>query len=241
MTILGTGRHSAMGAARVENVLLHCTADSATAQLALSTVTSCLTEMAQAVPFAAEQHVAITDANRLVATKMLLVKSAGQGQSVSVRENRSPSQPCASSSKTFLPGGTAIALLQTEVPSEVEDPSSAEAPQYLGVVSAEGLADTSSAKAKVAQARATFGGCKGRYTRSKGTHVATGKVTGITDSALGDGGFTITATSQYTGQSKPETVQQSIFSVGPFVVELYGASTKDAAAIADRLKAVARS
>ncbi|KGN30517.1 hypothetical protein N802_06790 [Knoellia sinensis KCTC 19936] len=54
VSTLGSGAHSAMGAARVENLLLACYADAATARLALETVTSCLTDMARAVPEAAD-------------------------------------------------------------------------------------------------------------------------------------------------------------------------------------------
>lgn len=233
--------HSASGVARVENALVSCTVNARTAKLALGTVTSCLTEMVQAVPLAAEQDVEVTDTNRVVAAKMLLARAAVKGQTVSLRTSGLATTPCETSTKTFLPVGSPAGMLETEVPLEVEDPDTAQIPQFLAIVTAEHAPDAAPAKAKVAAARKTFGGCKGTYSKGTEPYVSTGAITGVSSAAYGDGGFTITHTSQYPGQKKPETVHQSIFSVGPYVVELYGASPKDEAAIAARLKVVAGS
>ncbi|MEO7268439.1 MAG: hypothetical protein ABIW49_04445 [Knoellia sp.] len=240
VTTLGSGAHSAIGAARVENVMLYCTADSATAQLVLRTVTSCLTEMAQAVPFAAERDVEVNDANRVVATKMLLARAPVKGQSVTVETTGAATTPCKTSTQTFLPDNSPFARLETSVPLEAGDPAPDVVP-VIGVVISERLADAKAAKAKVAAGRKTFGDCKGNYTRGSEPNVTTGKITGVTDTPHGDGGFTITSTLRSRGERKAETVQESVFSVGPYVVEVATASPKDAQAIATRLKAVAGS
>ena len=94
--------HAASGVARVENALVSCTVNARTAKLALATVTSCLTEMAEAVPFAAGQKVKLTEANRGVAAKMLLARAATKGQTVTVRTTGA-TRPCRTSKETFLP------------------------------------------------------------------------------------------------------------------------------------------
>lgn len=231
--------HEASGVARVENALVSCTVNARTAKLALSATTSCLTDMTQAVPFAAEQEVAVTDANRIVATKMLLARAAGKGQTATVRTTGATT-PCETSKQTFLPANSPFALLET-LPPEVEDPAKAEFPQVLGVLMSERLADPAAAKAKVTAARKTFGGCKGTFTKGAEPYVSTGKITGVTDSALGDGGFTIASTSLFRGQKKAEIVHEYIFSVGPYVVEMTGTAPKGAQDIAARLKEVAGS
>lgn len=231
--------HRAEGLARVENLLLSCTTDARTAKLALSTTTSCLTEMVLAVPFAAEQDVKVNDTNRVVATKMFLVRAASKGHTASLRTAGIASTPCETSKTTFMPAGTPDALIETEVPLVVDDPDTAKTPEILGSVSAVRATDPTAAKAKVAAARKTFGGCRGKYSKGTKPYVATGRIAGVSDEALGEGGFTITRTSQFPGQKKPETIRTSIFSVGPYVVQLYGADPKNAQAIAAQLKGAA--
>ncbi|EAP98581.1 hypothetical protein JNB_00395 [Janibacter sp. HTCC2649] len=231
--------HAASGVARVENALVSCTINARTAKLALAMTTSCLTEMAQAVPFAAGRDVALTKANRVVAAKMLLARAAAKSQTVTVRTTGATT-PCETSKSTFLPAGSAFALLET-VPPEVDDPAKAEFPQILGVLMSERVADVAAARAKVAAARKTFGGCKGSFTRGAEPYVSTGKITGVARSPVGDGGFTITSTSLFPGQKKPEVVNEYIFSVGAYVVEMTGTSPRSAQAIAAQLKVVAGS
>ena len=49
-SLIGSAAHTAMAGALVENLLLTCVVDAATEHLAFSTATSCLSDMARAVP-----------------------------------------------------------------------------------------------------------------------------------------------------------------------------------------------
>lgn len=231
--------HAASGVARVENAVVSCTINARTTKLALTTVTSCLTEMAQAIPFAAGREVPVTAANRVVAAKMLLARMPAKGQQITVRTTGATT-PCDTSKQTFLPANSPFAILEM-VPPEADDPAKAQYPQTLGILMSERLADTAAAKVKVSAARKTFGGCAGTTTKGAEPYVSTIKVTGVTDSTLGDGGFTIASTSQFRGQKKAENVHEFIFSVGPYVVQMTGPTPQAAKAIAAQLKGVAGS
>ncbi|WP_353950437.1 hypothetical protein V6K52_12430 [Knoellia sp. S7-12] len=234
---VGWEAHSAMGAARVENALLFCFADARTRPMALSSVTSCLTEMAYAVPLAAEQPVAITDANRDVATKMLLAQVAGKDLRATV-SRRSATLPCETSRAKFLPDGTIGALIQTDEPATDEDPEALETGELMALLAAERQTDPAAARAKVAQARAKYSTCSGRYSRGAGDAQQHGAVTGVSDASFGDGGFTITRTLEFAGRTAPGIGQESIFSVGPYVIQLSSTAPERAEAIATRLKVV---
>lgn len=101
-----------------------------------------------------------------------------------------------------------------------------------GVVTVERLTDADSARARVAQARATFGGCRGSYSdRRSGNQVMTGRITSVVDEPMGDGGFTITERRTFDpplpdefGElaTRQSSLRTSVFSVGPFVVQSDG-------------------
>lgn len=233
--------HGASGIARVENVVMSCTINARTAKVALATTTSCLTEMAQSVPFAAGRDMPVTGANRVAAAKTLLARVPVKDETVTVRAVGGETRPCETSKQTFLAAQTPFAYLESGPPVEAGDPATTSGPLPIGAVTAERAVDAAAGKAKVAAARKTFGGCKGSYTKGAEPYVAEGKVTGVADVAFGDGGFTITSTQQFRGQNRAETVQKSIFSVGPYVVEMSAATPKGAQALAARLKAVSGS
>ncbi|GAA4124005.1 hypothetical protein GCM10022415_29700 [Knoellia locipacati] len=81
------------------------------------------------------------------------------------------------------------------------------------------MKDPMAAKARVAQALTTFGGCTGRYTYAAGTRTFPARVLGLDDVAFGDGGFAIRDEVSF-GADKPQPGYTAIFSVGRFVVQV---------------------
>jgi hypothetical protein len=220
--------HTAEGVARVANVLVSCATDARTPQLALATTTSCLTEMVAATPMVAGQEVDMTQPNRRVAAKAILAQLPTAAQTVTV-DARGASTPCATSSKAFLPEETPHARLMAK-----------DQANFFGSVQAMRVADAAAAKAMVSTARTTFGGCRGSYQQGREPYLITGKITGVSPAALGDGGFTIARTRRLGGVAV-ERIEDSIFSVGPYVVQVSAAKPREARAIAARLTVLAAS
>lgn len=79
--------------------------------------------------------------------------------------------------------------------------------------------DPAAAKARVAQARKSFGGCSGKYQFRVGSKKFPARVLGVDDVAFGDGGLAIRDEISFGGD-KPQPGYTAIFSVGRFVVQV---------------------
>ena len=140
-----------------------------------------------------------------------LVTRADAKSEVTFDQMNKVSPPCPAMSTGFMPENAAKASFRP-AGTDMYQPATASA----GVMA---MADAAAAKARVAEARETFGQCAGDYQFQAGPKKVPGQILGVDDVSFGDGGFAIRDELRWP-KGKPEQGYTAIFSVGPFVVQV---------------------
>lgn len=203
-------KHVSVVMARAGNTGIICYLEAKDVATATAAATSCAQDMLGGAALIAN----LSTGSGLLGARTLLASVVSRPEAkseVTFDDDLTVGPPCGpmpdrvmsakSASATFRPAGT-----------DMYEPPTATA----GVLV---MADPAAAKAFVAQARATFGRCAGSFKHKVGPNSVPGRVLGVEDSAIGDGGLAIRDEIRF-GSGKPEQGHTAIFSAGRFVVQV---------------------
>ncbi|NNM45145.1 hypothetical protein [Knoellia koreensis] len=211
-------RYQAITAARVQNVVVLCSALGPSSKAVQTSATGCVADAARAVPVVADP----AGSRGLLAAKALLARVTGKGWTT--RPAHAPSSACPRSDRpTFAPARAAALWVERSVKQK----GVTGAPEPVGVVDLELAPDAAAAKARATGIRKVMAACSGRFTKKYPTMSVPGEVLPVKTADLGDGGFILVWRLNWPGQ-KPEYLAEAVFSSGAAVVQASGFGGKSA-------------